>query len=106
MRRRIGPLALAVLLGGGAASAEVPNAVSPGSPTGAAEPVLKQQIPGSASSWTPPLGSCLERGGEYAWSVRALGVKSRSEWSPPSLFGVAAGPSREELETALALVQQ
>lgn len=37
-----------------------------------AEPVLKQEIPGSASSWTPSLDRCLERGGQYAWSVRAV----------------------------------
>ena len=72
----------------------------------AAESLLRQQIPGSASSWTPPLGSCLERGGQYAWSVRAMGRKEASEWSAPNLFEVAAGPSEVEFEEALQVVQQ
>ena len=71
-----------------------------------AEPVLKQQVPGTASSWTPPLESCLERGGHYAWSVRALRGKITSVWSSPSLFEVAAGPSEKEFEAALEIVQR
>lgn len=71
-----------------------------------AEPVLKQEFPGSASSWTPPLKSCLNRGDHYAWSVRAHVRKGASEWSPPSLFEVASGPSEAEFEEALQVVQQ
>ncbi len=70
-----------------------------------ARPVLKQEVPGSASSWTPPLDSCLARGGQYAWSVRAVGQKAASEWSAPSLFEVAARPSEAEFETALEVVK-
>lgn len=70
------------------------------------EPVLQQRIPGSASSWTPPLGSCMERGGMYAWSVRALGRSEVSEWSPLSLFEVAHGWSEAEFEEALAVVRR
>ncbi|MCP4201729.1 MAG: hypothetical protein GY769_07320 [bacterium] len=67
--------------------------------------VLWQTVPGGATSWTPSLGLCLERGGRYAWSARAVGAKAASEWSAPSLFQVAPGPSEEELEEALDVVR-
>ncbi len=69
------------------------------------EPVLEQEIPGSASSWTPPLESCLERGGQYAWSLLAVSRRQPSEWSSPSLFEVTAGPSEVEFEAALEVVK-
>lgn len=69
-------------------------------------PVLNQRIAGSASSWTPSLDRCLERGGSYAWSVRAMGTNEPAEWSAPRLFDVAAGPSQEEFDRALVVVQQ
>ena len=68
--------------------------------------VLRRSLPGSASSWTPDLERCLERGIEYAWSVRALGAQGTSEWSAANLFQVAAGPSEVEFEQALAVVQR
>ena len=68
--------------------------------------ILRRSLPGSASSWTPDLDQCLERGIEYAWSVRAIGAKDTSEWSAASLFQVAPGPSEEELERARALVER
>ncbi len=71
-----------------------------------ARPVLGETFAGSASSWTPSLDRCLERGGQYAWSVRAVGRKEASEWSVPSLFEVASGPSESEFEEALELVRQ
>lgn len=71
-----------------------------------AKPVLQETFAGSASSWTPSLDRCLERGGQYAWSVRAIGGSEASEWSAPSLFEVAAGPSEAEFEELLALVKR
>jgi len=71
-----------------------------------AEPVLRQAIAGSALGWTPSLDLCLERSGQYAWSVRAVGQRELSGWSPPNLFQVAAGPSQAEFEEALAVVQR
>lgn len=71
-----------------------------------ARPLLSQRISGSALSWTPSLNRCLERGGQYAWSVRALGEKAASDWSPPSLFQVASGPNEVEFEEAVAVVRQ
>lgn len=71
-----------------------------------AEQVLRQTVPGTATGWTPSLDACLERGGRYAWSVRAVGGKAASEWSQLSLFAVVAGPSEEEVEEALRVVRQ
>jgi len=70
------------------------------------EPVLRQELPGSASGWTPSLDRCLKQGARYAWSVRATGKEATSEWSAPALFQVAAGPSLREFEEALHVVQQ
>ena len=71
-----------------------------------APPVLRQTFTGTASSWTPSLDRCLERGGRYAWSVRSVGGKEASEWSALSLFEVASGASEAEFDQALALVRQ
>jgi len=71
-----------------------------------AQPVLRQDFAGSVYGWTPSLDRCLERGGQYAWSIRAEGRKGLSEWSAPSLFEVAAGPNEAEFEEALVVVRQ
>jgi hypothetical protein len=71
-----------------------------------ARETLRQRFRGAVTSWTPSLGQCLERGGQYAWSVRAEGSKETTEWSAPSLFEVAAGPSTAELEVELAAVRE
>jgi hypothetical protein len=70
-----------------------------------ATPVLKEKVPGSALGWTPSLGRCLERGGQYAWSVRAEGSEEVSDWSAPSLFAVSAGPTAEQFQEALEVVR-
>ena len=78
----------------------------PSVPSGPEEsPELRRRLPGSVNSWTPSLGSCLERGARYAWSVRAAGEGAGSDWSTPRLFRVASGPTAEELERALAAVR-
>lgn len=69
-----------------------------------AEPALRESFAGSVGAWTPSLDRCLERGGRYAWSVRAVARKSRSAWSAPSLFKVAAMPGEAELEAAIRVV--
>ena len=53
-----------------------------------AEIVLRESVPGSVESWTPKLERCLERGEQYAWTVRALGKELATDWSKPSLFEV------------------
>lgn len=67
--------------------------------------VLRRTIDGRAGSWTPTLGSCLERGGRYAWSLRARDGGLASAWSSPAFFRVAPGPTAGELEAALALLR-
>ena len=71
-----------------------------------AERLFTRRVPGAALSWTPSLERCLERGGRYAWTARAVGEESASEWSAPSLFRVAPGPSPVELEEALRVVRR
>ena len=71
-----------------------------------ARPVLRETLVGSASSWTPSLDRCLERGGQYAWNVRAVSSKETSDWSAPSLFEVTTGTTEEEFEQALEVVRQ
>lgn len=69
-------------------------------------PILRQSFSGSIDSWTPSLASCLDRGGRYAWSVRATHAREGSDWSSPNLFQVASGPTLGEVEEALALVRE
>lgn len=69
------------------------------------EASLELSFEGSATSWTPALDRCLERNGRYGWTVRALGTAGRSPWSQPLLFNVAAVPSAEEVEAAMATVE-
>ena len=76
-----------------------------GAESGEPQPVWRHELPGSALGWTAPLDRCLERGERYAWSVRALG-EVPSDWSAPSLFQVASGPSPAEFEVALEVVRQ
>lgn len=70
------------------------------------EPVVRRSFAGAVGSWTPSLDACLERGGRYAWSVRAAGPGQKSEWSAPILFEVASAPSAAELEEAVAVVRR
>lgn len=77
-----------------------------GSDGGEARPVLRHVLPGSVGSWTPGLHRCLERGERYAWTVRSVGSEAASDWSDPRFFRVAAGPSEEEFERAVAVVRQ
>ena len=68
-------------------------------------PVLRQKVKGAVTGWTPSLDRCLERGREYAWSVRAVAKEVPSEWSSPTLFEVAGRPSEMEFERALEVVR-
>lgn len=70
-----------------------------------AKPVLRETFAGSVGGWTPSLDRCLDRGGRYAWAVRAKDQKEASEWSSPSLFEVAAGASEAEFEEAVVMVR-
>lgn len=72
---------------------------------GEAREVLRQRFPGSVDGWTPAVDQCLQRGTQYAWSVRARGRQGSSSWSVPRLFEVAVGPSEAEIERAIELVR-
>lgn len=60
------------------------------------EPVVRIELPGTASAWTPSVDRCLVRGGWYAWSVRAWRETTAGDWSEPSVFQVVDRPSRAE----------
>ena len=88
--------------------------------------VLRASVPGDARGYTPPVGSCLERGQRYAWTVAPSdterdAARTRSPvdapegrdldsaglaWSPPYLFEIEAAPSAEELERAIATIER
>lgn len=68
--------------------------------------VSRIRLAHGARSWTPSLGSCLERGGRYAWSVRALTEEGEGLWSRPALFRLATGPSVQEVEAALETLRR
>lgn len=137
MRRTASFTVLVLVLCSAALAADVPMAVSPGSPTGAlvesrcptfswgevegarsyelvvyrlgkgeeAKPILRHTFAGPVNSWTPSLDRCLERGDQYAWSVRAEGRNSPGAWSEARLFEIAVGPSVVEVEQALATLR-
>jgi hypothetical protein len=79
---------------------------SVGEAEGESTQLRRHRLPGGARSWTPSLDSCLDRGGRYAWSVRAAKKEGVSEWSAPSLFEVTAESSEAELEGALEVIRQ
>ena len=70
------------------------------------EPVIRIELPGTSSAWTPSLDRCLLRGAWYAWSVRAWRKTKGGAWSEPSVFQVVAGPGRAELAEASETVSQ
>ena len=70
----------------------------------AAAPALRQEIPGSALSWTPALDRCLGRGGRFAWSVRAVDEAGVGGWSEERLFRVAGEAGLPEAAQALAVL--
>ncbi len=73
-----------------------------GSP--AARPEVEKSLPAGAGGWT--LDRCLEPGGRYAWSVRAVTGERDAGWSEARMFRVGARPSIAELEEALAVVRR
>ncbi len=73
---------------------------------GPLERELAVSLPGSAQAWTPALAQCPGPGARYAWSVRSTALGVHGEWSRPWLFEIAAGPSDEEVRTALATLRR
>jgi len=56
--------------------------------TGEPQLVVSEELPGSVSSWTPSLESCLLPGRLYAWRIGAVDAKGEVTWSSPSWFEV------------------
>lgn len=76
------------------------------------EVVWTRTVAGSATSWSPSRGDCLEAGGNYAWTFRALGPdppspdSRESEWAAALRFHVPGAPSDEEVAAALATLER
>ena len=75
------------------------------------ELVTRIQLPGGTTGWTPAMSQCLEWGGNYAWSVRALdGTESSGAeqelWSEANLFRVSGTPSATEVESAIETLKR
>lgn len=73
---------------------------------GEGEPALARELPGSVGGWVPVSDECFERGGRYAWTVRALVAGGVSEWSQPSVFEIAAELSAREARELLRLLRR
>jgi hypothetical protein len=84
----------------------VPGPVDEQEELGEPQPLARASVSAGARSWTPSLGSCLSRGGRYAWSVRAVLAGAEGAWSEPALFAVAGAPSVEEVEAALETLRR
>lgn len=69
-------------------------------------PIVSTRLPRGAQSWTPPIGSCLDPGGSYAWSLRSVMEEGAGDWSEPALFEVRAAPSVREVEAALTTLRR
>ena len=70
------------------------------------DPVLQRSFPGSVETWTPSLEQCVERGGQYTWTVRAVIGEGFTDWSVPMFFEVISRPSGEEIAEALGVIRR
>ena len=74
------------------------------------ELLLDHVVEGSATAWQPAREACLEPGGRYAWTVRALGAADAAEgsadWAPARRFTVSAAPADEEVASALETLRR
>ena len=73
--------------------------------------VLRHRVDGLALSWTPGLAECLQPGGSFAWTVRALdaagrGMGSETGWSAPKRFSIRAIPTVDEVAAAIDLLRR
>ncbi len=73
------------------------------------ETVWIRTVAGSATSWSPSRSDCLEAGGRYAWTVRALGPVATSaepDWAEARRFEVPDAPDDDEVAAALATLER
>lgn len=61
------------------------------------EPALWVRLPGGASSWSTPVGQCLELETSYAWIVRSEGPEGEESWSDVARFDVVGLEELEEV---------
>ena len=72
----------------------------------APDPLLRQILPGTASTWTPPGAECLENGRRYAWTIRSGCDGSPGVWSEPRLFEVRQPPEVTTVEEAVRVLEE
>ena len=65
---------------------------------------LSRQLPGKATSWSPSASECFAAGSRYVWFVRAIYDDATSDWSRGRYFSTPAGPTLEEVQRALAVL--
>ena len=71
----------------------------------------REVVAGSATTWSPSRSDCLEAGGRYAWTVRALGTDSparqpRGGVGRSAALRVPGAPSDDEVAAALATLER
>lgn len=72
--------------------------------TAAGVALFRVELPGTASSWTPPLHLCLEPGQRYYWKLRSRSAAGAGPWSAALVFEVPPSrslPTGQELLAAL-----
>lgn len=85
---------------------EVPAGDSSADLGKSARPVIEVSLPGRATSWTPRLDQCLEPGGSFAWSVRALSADLVGEWATPTLFSVVDKAEIGDVQEAVRVLRR
>jgi hypothetical protein len=65
---------------------EVAAVAEDGSDAASAATLLRAEVPGSATSWTPAGVACLRTGLAHAWRIRASSLEGWGEWSEWRLF--------------------
>ena len=73
--------------------------------------VLRRELSGKSSSWTPDRVDCLRPGGSYGWSLRSLDATGRAVdgengWAAVRRFTVPALPSASEVAAAMEVLRR
>ena len=68
-------------------------------------PWLTKDLPGSSTSWTPPLEECLPMASSFAWSLVAVTHNGAKQFSDPLFFETPSAPTLLEVGRALEVLQ-
>ncbi|QQR73338.1 MAG: hypothetical protein IPJ17_17905 [Holophagales bacterium] len=73
--------------------------------------VLRRELSGKSSSWTPDRVDCLRPGGSYGWTLRSLDATGRAVdgengWAAVRRFTVPALPSASEVDAAMEVLRR